>query len=302
MTLIKTRDWYFTKNDEARGYIQPHALNELWFHTGTACNLSCPFCLEGSEPGDKRLEPMKLNDVQNYMDEAIELGCQRFSFTGGEPFVIKEFHKILNHAAQRLPCLVLTNATEPMQQRLQQLVELRQLPNPIAFRVSIDFPDEQRHDEGRGQGSFKSALAGIHKLIELGFEVSIARQMKQGENKNEIEQQFNALMSAHGISENLPIVAFPDFLSPHSEAEVPEISENCMTQYQNEENRKSFMCAYSKMIVKTNGSCKVYACTLVDDHPGYDLGTSLKKSMEERIMLKHHRCYSCFAFGASCSG
>ena len=40
-----------TPDGEPRGYIQPHALRELWFHTGTACNLSCPFCLEGSKPG-----------------------------------------------------------------------------------------------------------------------------------------------------------------------------------------------------------------------------------------------------------
>ena len=39
---------------QPRGYIQPGALRELWFHTGTACNLACPFCLEGSRPGDDR--------------------------------------------------------------------------------------------------------------------------------------------------------------------------------------------------------------------------------------------------------
>ena len=46
---------------------------------------------------------------------------------------------------------------------------------------------------------------------------------------------------------------------------------------------------------------RVYACTLVDDDSDYDLGGSLKASKNIRIMLKHHRCYSCFAQGASCS-
>ncbi len=31
------------------------ALRELWLHSGTACNLSCPFCHEGSAPADTRL-------------------------------------------------------------------------------------------------------------------------------------------------------------------------------------------------------------------------------------------------------
>ncbi|MDG2315619.1 MAG: radical SAM protein, partial [Gammaproteobacteria bacterium] len=46
---------------------------------------------------------------------------------------------------------------------------------------------------------------------------------------------------------------------------------------------------------------RVYACTLVDDDKSYDLGHNLKESMKKRIMMRHHRCYSCFAFGSSCS-
>ena len=58
-------------NGEARGYIDPHALQELWFHTGTACNLACPFCLEGSKPGDDRLNRITLSDVEGLMSEAV---------------------------------------------------------------------------------------------------------------------------------------------------------------------------------------------------------------------------------------
>ena len=35
--------------------------------------------------------------------------------------------------------------------------------------------------------------------------------------------------------------------------------------------------------------------------PDFDLGATLRESMEQRVQLKHHRCYSCFAYGASCS-
>ena len=66
-------------NPEPTGYIQPGALRELWFHTGTACNLACPFCLEGSRPGDGRLQRIALADVRPLMDEAAALGVQQFS-------------------------------------------------------------------------------------------------------------------------------------------------------------------------------------------------------------------------------
>ena len=55
---------HFTAAGDPRGYIEPHALRELWFHTGTACNLACPFCLEGSKPGDSRLGRITLAEAQ----------------------------------------------------------------------------------------------------------------------------------------------------------------------------------------------------------------------------------------------
>jgi hypothetical protein len=61
------------------------------------------------------------------------------------------------------------------------------------------------------------------------------------------------------------------------------------------------MCNFSKMIVKTNDSIGVYACTLVDDDKDYSLGSTLREAMDVRVMMRHHRCYSCFAYGASCS-
>jgi hypothetical protein len=74
-----------------------------------------------------------------------------------------------------------------------------------------------------------------------------------------------------------------------------------MTRYHTEASRRKFMCAFSKMVVKKNGQLRVYACTLVDDDEGYDLGSSLAKALEKRIRMRHHRCYTCFAFGSSCS-
>jgi MoaA/NifB/PqqE/SkfB family radical SAM enzyme len=71
------------------GYIQPHALRELWFHTGTACNLACPFCLEGSKPGDDRLDRVTLADLKPLLGEAVAMGVEQFSFTGGEPLSSK---------------------------------------------------------------------------------------------------------------------------------------------------------------------------------------------------------------------
>jgi len=300
METIKTKEWSFTPNDEPRGYIDTWKLRELWFHTGTACNLRCPFCLEGSKPGDNRLGRIKLEDIKPYIAEAVEIGIEQFSFTGGEPFIVKDIIKILAYAAQYKPCLVLTNGSDVLLKRLAQIQTLS-TAFPISFRISIDYPDCTAHEDGRGEGTFHDAWTSLQNLHELNFPISIARQMSNNENTDSVNKAYRQLMRKYQIPETTNIVAFPDFLAPGSDPRVPHITEHCMTQYQTEDSRNKFMCATSKMVIKTNGKMRVYACTLVDDDPNYDQGETLAEAIEVRSMLKHHRCYSCFSYGSSCS-
>lgn len=293
--------WRQTADGQPRGYIQPHGIDELWFHTGTACNLSCPFCLEGSHPGDTRLDRILLDDAKPLMDEAVALGVRQFSFTGGEPFIVKDFVNILRYAATHLPCLVLTNGTEPVLKRLAQIETLRGTARPVSFRISIDYPDAQRHDAGRGEGSFETALAGMKALADMGFGVSLARQAEPDEDAAAVDAAYRAILRSHGVADDVRIVPFPDFGTPGSHREVPEITEDCMTRYHDEASRRAFMCSFSKMVIKINGRMRVYACTLVDDDPAYDQGGTLAEALGQRVMLRHHRCYSCFSVGSSCS-
>ena len=286
---------------EPRGYIDPHALRELWFHTGTACNLTCPFCLEGSSPGDNRLGRITLADAKPLIDEAVALGVEQFSFTGGEPFIVKDFVNILRYAASLRPCLVLTNGTDPVIKRMHQIETLADTEHPISFRISIDYADEARHDAGRGTGSYAQAWQSLEQLHARGFKVSLARQTDAGEDPAAAEAPYRSIFVERGLPAETTVVAFPDFLLPGSNPKVPFVTENCMTTYQTEATRREFMCAFSKMVVKRDGRMRVYACTLVDDDPSYDLGGTLGEAMRQRVMLHHHRCYSCFAFGSSCS-
>lgn len=293
--------WRRTTSNEPRGFIQPHALDELWFHTGTACNLACPFCLEGSKPGDNRLQMMRFDEVTPFVDEALELGVKQFSFTGGEPFVNKDIISILDYALMHRPCLVLTNATSPLIKRLKQLEPLRNRPCALNFRVSLDYSDAARHDAGRGAGMFDLALEGLRELLEMGFHVSVANQFLPGIAPNVISANFADVFRAAGLPDDLPRVEFPEFHPPAARVKPPQITERCMTDFHTEETRRRFMCAFSKMIAKSDGRMHVYACTLVDDDPDYILGKTLTEAMQASVSMKHHRCYSCFKYGASCS-
>ena len=310
MTKLKTQihyhteapSWTTTPDGQPRGYIQPQSLDELWFHTGSICNLACPFCLEGSKPGDRRIEQITFEEAQPFMEAALDLGVKQFSFTGGEPFVNPNLVAILDFALGHRPCLVLTNGTKPLRKRLPKLEALLAKPNPLKFRVSLDYPDAAKHDAGRGEGTFDLAVDTLGKLHSMGFPVSIARLAKKREDRQAADREYQPVFERAGLPLDTYIVVFPDFYGPGANpAGVPHITENCMTTYHTEETRARFMCSFSKMIVKKNGAVRVYACTLVDDDDDYDLGSDLPESMKYRIMLGHHRCFSCFAHGASCS-
>jgi sulfatase maturation enzyme AslB (radical SAM superfamily) len=301
MKMDRSDAWKLTSQNEPRGYIQPQSLDEVWFHTGTNCNLRCPFCLEGSKPGDNRIEFLTLADARRFIAEALELGVGKFSFTGGEPFVNPEFIAILAAALEHRPGLVLTNATEPLMNQMAAVLHLRDQPHPVKFRVSLDHPDPARHDASRGKGNFKKALDTLGRLHRAGFAVSIARLMLPGEKSAAVDRAYAPFFAAAGVPEDIAIVKFPEFHLPGSIPAVPEISETCMTRYLSAEQRAAFMCNFSKMIVRKDGRCGVYACTLVDDVKGYDLGPTLREAMNRRVLLGHHRCYSCFACGANCS-
>lgn len=296
--LHRTDDsWLRTSKAEPRGYIDPRRLRELWFHTGTACNLRCPDCYEHSAPGDQRLESPTLNDVKPFIDEAVALGVEQLSFTGGEPFMAKDMVRILDYALDRLPCLVLTNGTRPLQSRLPDILPLAGKQHRLSFRISLDYPNAEQHDAGRGRGMFALALDTLGRLHRAGFHVSVARRREDGEDPAVVATAFQSHFKSAGLPDDTPIIAFPNLKPDHT----PEITETCMSTYHTPTSCEKFMCAFSRMVVKQAGILRVYACTLVDDDPCYDLGSSLKESANVRVTLGHPRCFACFAGGASCS-
>ncbi|MFT5127014.1 MAG: MoaA/NifB/PqqE/SkfB family radical SAM enzyme [Rhodothermales bacterium] len=301
MHHLDTPEWLRTPQDDPRGYIQPHGLRELWFHTGTNCNLRCPFCLEGSKPGDTRIGFIRYDEYLALAEEALGMGVEKFSFTGGEPFVNPDMVRILDHALDHRPCLVLTNATEPLMNRIGEILHLADKPHVLNLRVSLDYSDPKKHDAGRGKGNFRKALRTLGRLHKQGFNVSIARLRGDKENIKAVDAEYAEHFAEAGLPSDTTIVSFPDFQLPGTIADVPYITETCMTKYLNADQRAAFMCSDSKMVVKKGDHVGVYACTLVDDDPDYDLGSTLTAAQPVTVMMKHHRCYACFAYGASCS-
>jgi uncharacterized Fe-S cluster-containing radical SAM superfamily protein len=277
---------------------QPHSIalrnfRELWIHTGTTCNLSCPFCHEGSKPGDTRLEAPSPAQLAPLLVEAAALGVERFAFTGGEPLIHRSIREILLHALSLRPVLVLTNGTAPFIRRSHQLAELAAAPHAASFRVSIDFADEARHDAGRGYRNFRKALEGLRLLHAAGFAVGITRQSVDGEDASAVDAAFRQLLRRQKLPDDMPIIALPE-LGALGVAPTPASGMNVAALPP--------ACTTGRMLLRRQGAMHFHACPLTDDEPRFDMGTVLADALAAHVVPDHARCVRCRESGVDYAG
>lgn len=263
-------------------------LRELWIHTGTACNLSCPFCHEGSKPGDTRLQSPSLAELAPLLRQAAELGVQRFAFTGGEPLIYKGIGEILQTALELRPVRVLTNGTAPFIRRSQQLSLLRAAPHELSFRVSFDSPDEAVHDAGRGLKNFRKAVEGLRLLHEAGFATGILSQPHAADTRPAIQMRFRQLLRRQGLPDDLPIDWLPE-LGALDSPSIPAASLPAITHPEVPTN-----CATGRMVIRRDNRLMLTACPMVDDDPAWDQPVE-RLTAPGDVRAVHARCGTCLA-------
>jgi organic radical activating enzyme len=278
--------------------IRLQSFRDLWIHTGTACNLSCPFCHEGSSPGDSRLQALTAAEVLPVLAAAAAAGVRRFILTGGEPLVLKGIQELLLAALQLRPVLVLTNGTAPWIRRSQQLAALRAAPHPLSFRVSLDTPDEVAHDAQRGLKNFRKAVEGLKLLHAAGFDTGITRQVQPGEDAALIAHRFRQVLRRNDLPEELSVIALPQLgalgsAPPAVRSGTPEAEEGL---------RCPPLCSVGRMLVRRDGLLKLTACALVDDDPAFDRIPEIESALAAPIDPVHPRCRLCLGGGVNYVG
>lgn len=294
-----------TAKGEARARVAFHALETLWFNTGTRCNITCKHCYIESSPRNDRLAYLTLAEVKLYLDEIERerLPVRLVGFTGGEPFLNKEMIAIVCETLARgREALVLTNAMRPMQRSKAQLLEIKARHGAkLRLRVSLDDPDPATHDAERGEGSYGKTLAGLRWLIGHGFSIEVAGRRFRDEDEAHLRARFQALFDDIGLaldaSDPSALVIFPE-MAPDSDP--PEITEACWGILG--KDPRDVMCASARMVVKRKGAeaPAVLACTLLPYDEQFELGASLSEAAGP-VALNHKYCASfCVLGGASC--
>ena len=300
---MKFNNLKLTADGKARAFIEAKDLKTLWFNTGTLCNLTCKNCYIESSPTNDRLSYLSFDEYLAMMNEAKQerFNLSEIGFTGGEPFLNKDFPKMLSHAVkQGLDVLVLTNAMKPMLNKKSEIFMIDR--DRLTFRISIDHVDQLKHEEIRGPNSYEPMMEGLRWLRDNNFKMSLATRLMWDESEQETRTAFAKFISTN----QLPIDPYSmkdlvTFTEMDVKKDTPEITTECWTILN--KNPKTVMCSSSRMIVKKKGNEKlsVIACTLLPYDEAFDLGSSLKSSMQ-RIYLNHPHCSKfCVLGGSSCS-
>lgn len=123
------------------------------------CNLSCVMCTTCYDSPE-----LSARELMDLVDQAADWGVRVFNPLGGEPFVRGDLEDILAHAARRdMHVTLTTNATLIKPERAARIATIP--TEKLHVNISLDGP-EPIHDQVRGPGSFKRALAGYRALRE----------------------------------------------------------------------------------------------------------------------------------------
>jgi uncharacterized Fe-S cluster-containing radical SAM superfamily protein len=307
----KFRDPQRTAKGEERAVVALRGLRTLWFNTGTLCNITCRNCYIESSPRNDALVYLSVAEVAGCLDEAERdaLPLEEVGFTGGEPFLNREFLPMVRDVllrARGYRALMLTNAMKPMRNYAEPLLGLvREFgADRLVVRVSLDHHRAEVHDLERQEGSFAQALEGLIWLAENGFRVHVAARAAFGDAEGPAAMRagFTRLFATHGIpidaEDPVALMLFPEM---DARIDVPEITTACWGMLG--KSPDSLMCASARMVVKRRGAARpaVLACTLLPYDPQFELGATLAEAARP-VPLNHPHCARfCVLGGAACS-
>lgn len=173
-----------------------------------ACNLRCSHCYH---PDHDNTGALSLENWKEIVLQHVEL-CKklnrvpRFVLCGGEPLLYRQLFPLLEFLtplqSTLYPILLLTNGTLVTGALAQKLKDFN-----VAFQISLDGPDAQRHDVVRGPGTFEKSVKGIAILLEQDFEVSLLAVLSKRSHR--WIDEFFSMASTLGVSR----MSFARFIS-----------------------------------------------------------------------------------------
>ncbi|WP_224491621.1 GTP 3',8-cyclase MoaA [Robertkochia flava] len=162
------------------------------------CNLRCFYCMpEHGIPYEPRAELLSYEEIVRLLDVLGRLGFTKVRFTGGEPFLRKDFITLLekSHALSYYRDIRITTNGTLMVKHIEKLREL----GIQTINLSLDTLDPERFKQITRRDDFNKVMEAFHTLLENGFYLKINAVVMNGINTGDI-LPLVALAEQHPVS------------------------------------------------------------------------------------------------------
>ena len=181
-----------------------HAIWEITWR----CNLRCTHCLVQGGPND--LHELSPDEALSLVDQLADLGVERVTLTGGEPFFRKDWHSLASRIRDRGMALMFSCNGHLLNKRNFAAIEALQT---AWVAVSVDgLPDthdaQRRFPEAKANlSSAHIVTAAIRRLVASSIRVAVITSV-HSDNLDELHELHERL-AALGIDEWMVQLAHP---------------------------------------------------------------------------------------------
>ena len=148
------------------------------------CNFKCQYCIFNTR---ENFNELSYDNCIKIIDELIKNDFDYIKFTGGEPFIRKDFINILKYANNKINFDISTNASLIDENVIKELTNI----NINFIHISLD-GIKNNNDFMRGKDSFEKTINGIKLLKNSGKYIRIGCVLFK-ENENNIEEFIKLL-------------------------------------------------------------------------------------------------------------
>ncbi len=149
------------------------------------CNLRCFYCMpkEGI-PYEPKAQLLSYEEITRLLEVLGNLGFRKIRFTGGEPFLRKDFMQLLESTAalSTFKSIHITSNGTLLQKHIPQLLEL----GITNINLSLDTLDPDRFKKITRRDDYKKVIQTLYMLMEQGFKVKVNAVIMSDINSQDI--------------------------------------------------------------------------------------------------------------------
>lgn len=149
------------------------------------CNLRCFYCMPANGiPYEPKAHLLSYEEITKLLRILGDLGFRKVRFTGGEPFLRKDFMQLLENTSEleAFQSIHITSNGTLLQKHIPRLLEL----GITKINLSIDSLDQERFHKITRRNDFEKVIGTFHALVENGFHVKLNAVIIKGINTQDI--------------------------------------------------------------------------------------------------------------------